>query len=885
MEGRRVPALLAKLGELQARHPWHFLALGLLTLLPALYGILGRGGLGFRPDFTELLPANKSSVIEMRRVSARLPGDTTLTIVAQIDDGKNRAALERFVDQLVPKLAALGPDKVGAIDYGVKDARAFFEKNALLYADYDELRRAHDEIVERYDWEIAKRAGTLLDDAEPPPPISAESVERRLRAAEPRTKSAAPTYPDGYYMNPEGTLIAVLIRTPVSGKAQKQALRKEVSDVVESLHPRTFDASLRVGYTGRMIVGEEEYDAIVGDLMHVGGWGLLGVLLSVFLFFLRARTLLALGVTIGVSLLWTFGLTRLTIGYLNSSTGFLVSIIAGNGINYGIMYVARYVEARRDERKDVAESILLAHRDSWLPTLAGSATAMLAYGSLVLTDFRGFKHFGIISGYGMILCWVVTYTLLPAVLAASERILPSFREHRAPARFRGYYGIGPARLARFAPRFAIALGVLAGGLSLYATSRYLAGDPMEYDMKKVRNERDESKGLSVAANLNTRVDDVVGRLGQDGMAIMTDRLDQVPMLETELMKRWQAAPAKEKPFEKVVTIFSLLPARQADKLPLIAEMTDRITRAKKLGLVSDGEWEKIAPHLPDGAPHALTIDDLPEQVARPFTERDGTRGCIVYIVPTSGFSVWDAHYLMRWADSFRSTTLPTGEVIHGSGSAVIYADMIKTIGEDAPKAIAFSALGSILVILAAFRGNRRAWGVFLPWLLGIGGLFSYLYFSATKLNFLSFVAIPITIGIGAEYAHNMMQRYRVEGPERVYHVTVETGGAVILCSLTTTIGYLALTLSINRGIRSFGMAAAIGEIACVVAAVLVLPAALFWLSRRRATTSSGPNGAPRREPSGVHEARRVARRKLLGPEVEARGIEPEWNPKNSTEAR
>jgi hypothetical protein len=229
----------------------------------------------------------------------------------------------------------------------------------------------------------------------------------------------------------------------------------------------------------------------------------------------------------------------------------------------------------------------------------------------------------------------------------------------------------------------------------------------------------------------------------------------------------------------------------------------------------------------------IGVADLPERVARPFTERDGTRGRIVFIVPKSGFSVWDAHYLMRWADSFRSTTLPTGEVILGSGSAVIFADMIKTVGEDMPKAILLSSAGSILIILLAFRFRRQALGVFLPWLGGLVGLLAFMYWANIKLNFLNFVTLPITIGIGAEYAHNLMQRYRIEGPDRLYHVVVETGGAVILCSLTTTLGYLALTLSINRGIVSFGLAAAVGELTCVVAAVLFLPAVLFWMADRR----------------------------------------------------
>jgi hypothetical protein len=367
-------------------------------------------------------------------------------------------------------------------------------------------------------------------------------------------------------------------------------------------------------------------------------------------------------------------------------------------------------------------------------------------------------------------------------------------------------------------------------VSIVLAVRYLSRDPMEYDMANVRSER---RTQSAAGELSKRVDEVVGRLGQDGMAVMTDRVDQVPLLEAELQKRHDAAPADQKPFGKVVSIFSLLPEQQAEKIPLIETMRDRLQRAKKRGFVSEKDWAELEPEIPRGAIRPLGIADLPEQVARPFTERDGTRGRIVFIAPTSGFSVWDATYLMRWADSFRSTTLPTGEVIKGSGRAVIFSDMILTIAEDAPKAIAVSALGTILVIVVAFRGRPMALGVFVPWLIGISSLLAFLYSKDIRLNFLNFVAIPITIGIGAEYAHNLLQRYRVEGDGRLRHVVQETGGAVALCSITTSIGYLALLRSINRGTQSFGLAAAVGEITCLLAAVLLLPAFLAWRAERR----------------------------------------------------
>jgi hypothetical protein len=58
-----------------------------------------------------------------------------------------------------------------------------------------------------------------------------------------------------------------------------------------------------------------------------------------------------------------------------------------------------------------------------------------------------------------------------------------------------------------------------------------------------------------------------------------------------------------------------------------------------------------------------------------------------------------------------------------------------------------------------------------------------------------------------------------------------TGGAVVLCSLTTIIGYISLYVSSNRALNSFGAAMAISEITCVAAAVVALPALMRLLSK------------------------------------------------------
>jgi predicted RND superfamily exporter protein len=816
------------LARAQVERPWIVAILAVATTLPAL---LAARSLGLKTDFSELLPDNKPSVVEMRRVGEKLTAASTLTLVAEVPES-HPEALERFAQAVVPKIQALGPDWVGAVDAGNRDARAFLEQNKLLYAPLDEIRKVHDDVRERYDYEVQKRAGGDLDLGEAPPPISIESLKEKFSKAEGKFDEKAGK--SGYYIGEGGRMLAILVRTPVEPGSIEPAhrLRAKIDEVVRDANPTSFDPKMTIGYTGDFITSVEEYEAVKNDLGHVGVYGVFMVLGAVMLFFLRVRTLLAMGITIAIGIVWTFGAARVLIGYLNSSTGFLVSIIAGNGINFGIIYMARYLEARRVEGKTSAEAVMVAHRETWVATLAAAGAAMLSYGSLAITNFRGFKHFGVIGGTGMLLCWIATYLFLPTILVVSERTSPMFLHPNAlRTRLRGFYGYGFAWLAERFPRGITLVAAAAGVFSIAATVHYFTNDPMEYDMTHLRTV--SKGGRTPAGMLSERVDSIVGRLGQDGMAIMVDRLDQALPVKSVLEQRRDAAPADAKPFEQVVTIFDLLPKDEAEKVPLLNETRDLLLRAHSHGMFSAKEWADISPYVSPAPVRVVGVADLPEQMARAFTEKDGTRGRIVYITPKDGRSVWDGHYLELWADSFRTITLPNGETIHGSGRAVIFADVIRAVVEDAPKAIVASFAGTWLVVLFAFRGKRAGWTVLLTLLLGVAGMVAFLAVKQLKLNFLNFVALPITFGIGVDYAVNVMERIRREGTENMRQVIIETGGAVVLCSMTTTLGYLALTLSNNLAITSFGLAAAAGEVACILAAVLVMPAALLWLAPKK----------------------------------------------------
>jgi predicted RND superfamily exporter protein len=357
---------------------------------------------------------------------------------------------------------------------------------------------------------------------------------------------------------------------------------------------------------------------------------------------------------------------------------------------------------------------------------------------------------------------------------------------------------------------------------------------MEYDLLNLRT---DMHARAEEVRLNILGDNLTGHVSSAGMAILVDKPEQVPELKKVLDARRDQAPADLKPFDRLHALQDFVPANQDEKIPTLLKIRKRLVKAHERGALTEADWKQIEGLLPPEDLKPFTLYDLPEGVARAFTEGDGTRGRIVYISPTKTASVDDAHYLFRWSDSYREAKLPDGSLIRGSGRAVIYADMWASVVADVPIAVLLSFAATLFVVAVAFRGGRASVAVVASLLVGVAWMLGLMVVMKVKLNFLNFIALPITFGIGVDYAVNVVQRYTREGPGSALIAIRETGGAVILCSLTTTLGYLALVRSTNYAVRSLGVAAFIGEVCCLLASVLVLPAVLVLLDKRRGVAS------------------------------------------------
>jgi len=823
---RGIGGWLEWLARAQVQRPWPFV---LVCLAFALVSGALASHLELRTRFEELLPQARSSVVELKRLQASTAAGSHAYVVVE---GGSIELQREFGDALVSRMREGAPGWLVDSADGVQEARTFLEPRAGMFAPLPELERLRDDVNARWAWEVGKETGANLDD-EPPPQLDFADLKRRLGVPE------SEAFPDGYFQSLSKKALVVAVETSIaSGELErmKQAL-EEVQRRTSSVLGQPRFSSLRVSYAGDLVTGLKEYSAALNDLLDVGVLGLSLVTLVMFVFFMRWRALVALATTLAVGLAWTFGITYLTIGHLNVATGFLVSIVAGNGINFGIIFLSRvYEERRKRERLEdaIEASSLLTRRATVSAALAASA----AYGSLAVSDFRAFRHFALIGGVGMLVCWLASFLFLPSVLLLVERgsaLAVAGTGPKARAGYGEHYGLPLAALVGRLPRLLVVVGVALAGLGLFSLWRYVQKDPLEYDMRRMQNDLGDSSEMYRASKL---AGGIMGASRDGSMVMLADTPEQTQELSRALRARRDAAPADAKPFEAVHTVFDFVPEQQTEKAAVLLELRERLLKARRRGFINDQDYERLRPYIPPAELAPWSVADLPASLQRPFRDTAGVVGRLLLIEPTAGQSDSDVKYLMRWADSFREVRLPNGQLVHGSGRAVIFADILQTVLRDIPRTVLVSLGMTLVIVLVTCRKRARLLMVMGALTVGLGSVALLMELFDIKINFFNFVALPVSFGIGVDYAVNYVVRYDENPEQGALAVLRTTGGAILLCSLTTTLGYLALLFSVNQAIRSLGLLAVLGEVCCLAAATLVLPAYLVLREQRGARRSS-----------------------------------------------
>src|ERR1043165_3908886 len=393
-----------------SRHLTAVLATSAVLLGVSVY--LAAFHLPLRSDFSNLLPADAPSVKAAEKLGDRVPArDTMLVLVVAPSPALREAAAKQTIDNI----KQIDPDLVHDIETGNDATRDFVLSHRQLYIPTSDLQQVKDAL----DKQIADaklHANPLFIELDDPQPAAdtkqLDDLRAKQRDAEAKLKKPS-------HIRPAGLTHVIVVHTafrPTDDDRDKKLMRalEGISNQARWTYP-----GIQVGYAGGTPVTLAEHGALTRGifLSSIITLLLVSIVLWLHLRSLRLITLLALNIL--VATIFAFGAAALTVGHLNAATAFLGAIIAGNGINYGILLVARYLEERN--AADVEPALATAITGTLLPTLVASLGAAIAYGALGATEFRGFAEFALIGGIRMLLCWICSFVLLPVLIMKYAR--------------------------------------------------------------------------------------------------------------------------------------------------------------------------------------------------------------------------------------------------------------------------------------------------------------------------------------------------------------------------------------------------------------------------------------------------------------------------------
>ncbi len=843
---KRAPASVSKsslggarryVAFLLRRSRWVLLAATLLAIVAGVRTVMTYANL--RSDLEELLPATAPSVVALERARKRLPGLRHLGVVVDVGRPENADAALRFISELEQRVASYPKGQVALVRSNVSAEREFLETFALQLADPADVKALREAVEARRRWEINRALGTqLLDEAEDPAPsVPVQALIDKYVARH----GAGPKFPGDRFLSADRKTAVLVIQTgpDVTSFNADQALLEHIKkDSAELGFPQAYAPDMRMGFGGDVATRVEETRGLAVDL-GVSGAVVFALVLAVIYWFYRSWVAwVVLLVPVFFGALYSFAVVALPplgIRYLNSNTAFLSSIIVGNGVNSGVILLARVQEELRAGHS-VRTALETAIRETYRPTLAAALAASAAYASLVFTDFRGFKQFGWIGGLGMPICWAATYVLGPALLGYWGESLARHGSRR-PA-FAGRI----AALVTARPRWVLGVfGVLFATSVLGMLSR--RGDWLETDFSRLRRADSFQTGERYWGK---RMDATLQRY-LTPTVVLTDsaeQAEQVAASAREAGLRGEAAGL----IASVRSWNDVLPSTRVEALAEARRLA-RLLSPSMLDALSPEQRALVERMLSERALTPVTPEDVPAALSAGLRDRDGNFDRNVLIFPKLSSNTWDAAHLAEFAHDVRGVAHSGSANAVVTGPLLLSSDIIDAMQRDGPRATAVALGVTLLVVLAAFRSLELSLLAMGSLALGVSLMLGAAGWAGQRLNFSNFIALPITFGIAADYSINVLKRWQSD--PNVDAAVAHTGSAVALCSATTVIGFGSLLVAQNRALFSFGSLAVTGELTCLATAVLAIPAYLVLTAtslRRPKADASRSAPAPRPVP-------------------------------------
>ncbi|MBV8654142.1 MAG: MMPL family transporter [Alphaproteobacteria bacterium] len=332
---------------------------------------------------------------------------------------------------------------------------------------------------------------------------------------------------------------------------------------------------VRVRLTGSVLLADDEFATLTQHVVPMTAAMIAGVLLMLWCAVGSVRIIACIIATTLLGLVLASGLGLLVVGRFNLISVAFIPLFTGLGIDFAIQFGVRY-RAERVVHPELKQALTAAGATVGISLAVAGAAIAAGFFAFIPTDYLGASELGLIAGMGMIIAFLLSITLMPALLTL---VRPPGEKEAV-----GFAALAP--LDRFFLRRRRRVFVIAGiaavlGLALLPLLRF-DFNPLDLRSPKVE---------SVSTMMDLLAD-------PDRTPNTIDVLAPTLAAAEALAKRLSALPE----VARAVTLSSFVPGNQKEKLALLGDA------ASLLDLVLDPIDVRPAPS------DAETVQSLSETV-------------------------------------------------------------------------------------------------------------------------------------------------------------------------------------------------------------------------------------------------------------------------------
>jgi uncharacterized protein len=622
------------------------------------------------------------------------------------------------------------------------------------------------------------------------------------------------------------------------GKAATDAIRQAAADL-------NFDSQYgaKVRLTGPVPIADEEY-ATLQEGAFVNTAATIIVVLTILWLALRSwHIILAVFISLIVGLSITAAIGLALVGALNLISIAFAVLFIGLGVDFGIQFSVRY-RAERHEVDDLHQALVDTGSHVGAPlTLAATATAA-GFLSFLPTDYKGLSELGLLAGLGMIIAFLTSITLIPALLTL-------LRPPGEPEGM-GFKALAPVDRFMERHRIPVIIGtalVVAAGLPLLYWLQF------DFNPLNLRNSDVES----VATFLELRSDPGIGAssiyvLAPNKQAADADLAKLAKLPEVSSVKTIESfVPDDQQPklaaIRQLATVLDPVlrpdpnkkPPTDADNIAALkaavrnlqqsvgAQSGRGATAAKRLAddlekLAQGDEAMRLRAQAAFVPPlntaldelrnylqaQPVTLETLPPEIAQEWVTKDGRYK--IEILPKGDPT--DNETLRQFARAVQAVEP------NATGGPIAILESGRTVVRAFFQAGTW-ALGSITILLwIVLRRFGDVLLTLIPLIMAGIVTMELMVILGMKLNFANIIALPLLLGVGVAFKIYYIMAWRAGQTELLQSSLTR---AVLFSALTTATAFGSLWLSSHPGTSSMGKLMALALVTTMAAAVLFQP--------------------------------------------------------------